>query len=753
MKEQKNYISQELKNNYPVPEKLEPENVEKMLEATSRSRIKLRTRIISSAAAVAVAAGAICYVGFNSLSNKENSKIKTDTKSGTSTTTTQNGDVKIPEETPEPANNNRIEGIKTMSYAELNRYIYKTREEAEKNRKYDVVYEAEDMTEEAAPATDNADTIANDGSKAGSGSDSKDHSETYEQFEGVSESDIVKTDGDKIFYTTNGQLFAFKADQGVLDKVNIDFTALINDGFEISNVSDLYLTGDTLTVVVSGENRYYFRNYYVEEDSDQIKTEDIDRELPSVSVISFDVSDIYNISEISRYTQQGRYIESRMIGSDIYISTYTGVYYYGYDFDDFTTEKYAPDFVPVYSVNGEKCYFPAEDIIVNEQNPSCDGYTIVSAFNVDSGERISGKAKLGAYANIYMTSDRLYMFNDVYDESEDYYYWNEKTQFTSFDITDGNITPTGNTFVEGSVNNRFWLGMVGDTFCAAVHDDDYSNERKINNLYTFEKDLRPLGVSEGFGEGEEIKSVTYRDNCAYVVTFIQTDPLFAIDVSDPANPTIVSELKMPGFSTHLRAFSDGRMIGFGQTADESTGRVTGLKLSMYDTSDQSNVRELSNVELSSQYNDWWNDYNYTDDIYYYDNYYSPANYDEKALLIDAEKNIIAFPFSYYYEVYNDIDYTCTWETESGVKFYTYSDETGFVEVGSYSNKNSGNEDSWDYIVNDFYRTIYIEDVLYLFGTRSVVSVSMNDYSVISEYSLEEFLNNYNWYWYDDVIIE
>ena len=67
----------------------------------------------------------------------------------------------------------------------------------------------------------------------------------------------------------------------------------------------------------------------------------------------------------------------------------------------------------------------------------------------------------------------------------------------------------------------------------------------------------------------------------YVVTFRQTDPLYTIDLRDPARPTVVGELKIPGYSAYLHPVDDGRLIGVGQDATDQ-GRVTGTQMSLFD---------------------------------------------------------------------------------------------------------------------------------------------------------------------------
>ena len=78
----------------------------------------------------------------------------------------------------------------------------------------------------------------------------------------------------------------------------------------------------------------------------------------------------------------------------------------------------------------------------------------------------------------------------------------------------------------------------------------------------------------------------------HAVTFRQIDPFYVLDLSDPRNPTVTGELKIPGFSTYLHPVGDDHVLGIGQNATED-GAVTGLKLSLFDVSDPADPREVS----------------------------------------------------------------------------------------------------------------------------------------------------------------
>ena len=55
----------------------------------------------------------------------------------------------------------------------------------------------------------------------------------------------------------------------------------------------------------------------------------------------------------------------------------------------------------------------------------------------------------------------------------------------------------------------------------------------------------------------------------YVVTFRQTDPLYTLDLSDPARRAWRGELKIPGYSAYLHPVGDGLLLGVGQDADRA----------------------------------------------------------------------------------------------------------------------------------------------------------------------------------------
>lgn len=100
----------------------------------------------------------------------------------------------------------------------------------------------------------------------------------------------------------------------------------------------------------------------------------------------------------------------------------------------------------------------------------------------------------------------------------------------------------------------------------------------------------------GLGRGERIYSVRFMGDRGYVVTFRQTDPLYALDLSDPAEPRVTGELKINGYSSHLEPVDETLLIGIGQDAT-AQGRTLGTQVSLFDVSDPATPRRIAQRRL------------------------------------------------------------------------------------------------------------------------------------------------------------
>jgi uncharacterized secreted protein with C-terminal beta-propeller domain len=122
-----------------------------------------------------------------------------------------------------------------------------------------------------------------------------------------------------------------------------------------------------------------------------------------------------------------------------------------------------------------------------------------------------------------------------------------------------------------------------------------------------------LGQVGGLGKGERVYAVRFIGDTGYVVTFRQVDPLYTLDLSAPAQPRVLGELKLLGYSAYLHPLGDGLLLGIGQDATEE-GRALGTQLSLFDVSDLRRPVRLQARALGSSWSEaesdhhaflWW----------------------------------------------------------------------------------------------------------------------------------------------------
>jgi uncharacterized secreted protein with C-terminal beta-propeller domain len=123
-----------------------------------------------------------------------------------------------------------------------------------------------------------------------------------------------------------------------------------------------------------------------------------------------------------------------------------------------------------------------------------------------------------------------------------------------------------------------------------------NSESAVYVLHQNGKSLIRTGRVGGLGKGERIYAVRFVGPTGYVVTFRQTDPLYTVDLSDPAHPEVAGELKIPGYSAYLHPAGGGRVIGIGQEASMQ-GQVRGTQISLFDVSDLNHPDRLAQYHV------------------------------------------------------------------------------------------------------------------------------------------------------------
>ncbi|MFO1267430.1 MAG: beta-propeller domain-containing protein [Rubrivivax sp.] len=123
-----------------------------------------------------------------------------------------------------------------------------------------------------------------------------------------------------------------------------------------------------------------------------------------------------------------------------------------------------------------------------------------------------------------------------------------------------------------------------------------SNGGRLEALATLPNSRRPQPLGK---PGEQVHGVRFAGARGYVVTFRQIDPLYVLDLADPADPKVAGVLEAPGFSDHLVPLSERLLLGVGKEVDAATNRVGGVKVSLFDVADATRPRELATQVFGS----------------------------------------------------------------------------------------------------------------------------------------------------------
>ncbi len=574
-------------------------------------------------------------------------------------------------------------------------------------------------------------TAADSGSQGTTASQGTGYSETNVQVQGVDEGDIVKTDGQYIYVLRNNELIIFKADGASTTKISSVKVGSDNTGdkpmpgnngttpeesiYTSEYASDVYVTGDT-AVIITSYSSYgpYLADSTIRSDGAEIAIDTgVDGKMAIMPVNNqqiaklhiFDITDRSNPVKKAELGQDGYVLTTRLIGSTLYMISN----YYVYSPVEGDNGTYIPR---LYSGDTAKLVSPDSIAIMPYYNST--GYTVICAYDLATATLSANQSILGGGSTVYMNKDTLFIANSTSDQiaSSPYtdsiytvidYTMSNVTDITSFDISGGKLSLKSSGSVPGSLNDQFALDEYNGNLRVVTTSygqswSEYTDKAKgfvnyvykdptsANALYVLDGSLKTIGSVTDLAAGEQVYSVRFDGAIGYFVTFRQVDPLFAVDLSDPTNPTVLSSLKIPGFSEYLHVWNDGRLFGLGMDADAETGRTDGMKLTMFDTTDPTAVSVKHTLKL--------------------DTGYSNALYNHKAILISADKSIIAFP------------------ADNGYDIYGYSDEQGFFKRASVSSIEWSGDS----------RGLYIGDTAYIIDYTSISVLDMNGFTLLNRIS-------------------
>ena len=475
-------------------------------------------------------------------------------------------------------------------------------------------------------------------------------------------------------------------------------------------------------------------------DSDESSTDTYYAYSYRTGLLAYDVSDAKNPQQIGHITQDGEYYTSRKTGDYIYLFSKNRPSS-SCDDDTWIEEDLLPE-VNGTTVSYDSIYLPTKESDTSGSSDSDCLYTgyrelIISSIYIggDTVDTVTDSLVIVNDDSVYMSEDAIYLYSTEYlsdnnaknddnntndenetgeggndsdtsgeqEDSAEYGDW--VTAIAKFTYEDGILNAVNSATVAGQVTDKFALHESDGIFQILTTSYSYEytygsngvledmESTPSNQLYLFDSSMQQLGSLEGIAEGEEIYAARYIGDIVYFITYLNTDPLFAVDISDPSNPTLLGQLEITGFSDYLHPFGDGLLLGIGYETDPDTGVSLGVKLIMFDISDPTDLTVLDTVVLENA--------DYTSAAYYY-----------KTVLVDPEKNIIGFT----HEGYDD----------SSIRFHTYYNvyewnEEGFTqvlqtEVTTYN--------------SDIVRGLYSGDYLYVIGR-------FGDILTLSSYDMDD----------------
>lgn len=453
-----------------------------------------------------------------------------------------------------------------------------------------------------------------------------DHSNTNNQTKGVDEPDLVKTDGQRMFTLS----------QNTLRILNINGTS--------ASLTDTLVLGDHRRFrrgeILIHQNRILaiFSTYEYPKET--------------VHLIEIDASAPGQAKVVARMSINGRHVSARKIGSVVRVVLRTEAkrpnWHMEYSFLDDARQALgvstdgSQDNSEVYAWAKQKAraeneilvskiteldllpdYRLERDGAVIAQGPlyGCEhalrpgvesGIDMLSVLSLDLNAGItpvSGTGVMAKGSTVYASESSLYVAT-----GHDWSFGiptigpgvnpssprGQETYIHKFDIRDPKqavYRATGS--VDGRLLNQFAMSEHKEVLRVAATRQGIGGWRPQDNIVATMKEegkhLVEVGRVSGLGPTEQIRSVRFMGDVGYVVTFRRTDPLYTLDLTNPALPTVLGELKIEGYSAYLHPLSPGYLLGVGQDADPNSGRDRGLQLSIFDVRDLKAPKRIHNT--------------------------------------------------------------------------------------------------------------------------------------------------------------
>lgn len=306
-----------------------------------------------------------------------------------------------------------------------------------------------------------------------------------------------------------------------------------------------------------------------------------------------------------------------------------------------TLAEFLPDSATI-DASGEETILERECVRFHRPNASIPlGLTSVWTMDLASNA-LDRTSVFGSAALTYASEDTLYI-------ASPHQWWRPRsgdanhTYFHAFDLSQAESTRYRGSFgVPGhvldpySIDEHAWHVRVASHVRVFRHSPDQWRAPELSNRVTVLRKLNfgftETGRTQDLAPNEQLFSARLEGDRGFLVTFERIDPLFTLDLSDPADPHVVGELKVPGFSTYIHPIGEDHLLTIGEHMPDPSAPddfPLGLKLSVFDVSDFARPAELHVAYLGQGY--------------------SEASWDPKAFTYFPSRQTLAIPVSRWSE--------------------------------------------------------------------------------------------------------
>ncbi|WP_202080616.1 beta-propeller domain-containing protein [Caldalkalibacillus salinus] len=639
--------------------------------------------------------------------------------------------------------------LPTVQTAEQLHHLIKQSYEKQRQNMQNESLAVEEAEMVEVPAAGSAD-MAGDGSERafkeeGSLDSVEDYSGTNVQVQGVDEADVIKTNGEYL-YQVQGKNVQVTQIYPASEMELID-TLTFDDQFY---PNQLYLDHEHLVVIgahhipmLRPENMGSIERADTPSTAEEAKSHASESQMiPHQSMTKayvYAIDDPSDITLVREVEIEGGYLTSRKIGSSVYLLTNQFISFHDEKGEVMDGERIPK---PLYSDTtqadqaqeeyqqldyGDIAYFPGGEFT---------SYLNIAGFNLNDDQPVQLSSYLGAGQNVYGSQDHLYVSITQYDPDRD----DDKryTEIYQFAWEDSQVTYNAKGEVPGHLLNQFSMDEHEDHLRVAVTSGDMWNEQNIskNHLYVLNHDLQVVGKVEDLAPGERIYSVRFMGDRGYMVTFRTVDPLFVLDLEEPTAPSLLGELKIPGYSDYLHPYDENHLIGFGKETEVHTEKghdgserefavETGMKMSLFDVTDVHNPKEKFVEYIGDR------------------GTHSELLHNHKALLFSKKRNLLAFPAQVREISQKDQERSPLQShgafTFQGALVYDIDLDNGFQQRGGITHLTSQDKNNpyWHEQQNFVQRIIYVNDTLYTISKGAIKANQLDNLDELNTLSLPE----------------